>query len=74
MPAAMNSVDKAPLDTELAQRYNDLVQQLVQHEQLTPAEAQAKAWQAMAEEINAHANSVPARPMDPSQLDQLTPK
>jgi RHS repeat-associated protein len=74
MPAAMNSVDKAPLDAELAQRYNQLVDDLVTYEDLTRDQAKAKAWQAMQEEIHAHANSVPARPMNPVQLDQLPSK
>jgi len=74
MPSAMNSVDKAPFDAELAQRYNDLVRSLQRYENLPESDAKAKAWQAMSEEINGHANSVPARPMDPAQLDQLPSK
>jgi len=74
MPAAMNSVDKAPLDAELAQRYNNLVRDLQVYGNLSMDEAKAQAWEVMETEINAHANSVPARPMDPNQLDQLPSK
>jgi RHS repeat-associated protein len=74
MPAAMNSVDKAPLDAELVQRFNQLVNDLRVHENINIDAARAKAWQAMEQEIRAHANSVPARPMDPNQQYQLPRK
>jgi hypothetical protein len=74
MPAAMNSVDKAPLDNEVAQRFNDLVKDLQRFEGLPREEAKAKAWQAMNEELRAHANSVPARNMDPRRIDRLRRK
>jgi RHS repeat-associated protein len=74
MPAAMNSVDKAPFDAQLAARFNDLVDALVNEGNVSVDEAKATAWRVMHEEIKAHANSIPARPMDPAQLDQLPRK
>jgi len=71
MPSAMNSVDKAPYDAELTQRFKQLVADLQLHEGLSESAAKAKAWRAMPEEIRAHANSVPARPMAPTPLEQL---
>jgi hypothetical protein len=69
--ASVNSVDKAPLDKELADRFKGLVKSLMDKEGLHEEQAIEKAWGAMKEEIKAHTNSVPARPMDPAEIERL---
>jgi hypothetical protein len=66
--------NKAPYDTELAKRYNQPVLDLQRYSALSLEEAKTTAWQATSEEINAHADSIPARAMDPSQIDELSPR
>jgi HAMP domain-containing protein len=69
--AAANSVDKAPLDKQLTERFGQLVDDLVRHEGLSESKAVEKAFQAMKQEINAHVNSVPARAMSPEEIAKL---
>ncbi len=73
MPAAMNSVDKMPYDVEVSQRYQQLVTDL-EGTGMDASQAKTHARTAMAEEIQAHANSLPARAMDPTQLENLCRK
>ncbi len=73
MGAAMNSVDKAPEDGKIGRRFNKLVRDLMEHEGLSEAEAKAKATIASEQELRGHANSLPARAMDPHQLENLCP-
>jgi hypothetical protein len=73
MPAAMNSVDKMPYDVEVSQRYQQLVTDL-EGTGMDASQAKTHARTAMAEEIKAHANSLPARAMDPTQLENLCRK
>ena len=72
MPSGMNQIDKQRLDVESMDRFNQLKQDLIQHGNMSPAQAEAQAWKAMEGEFRANANSVPGFPAD--QIDSLCPK
>lgn len=72
MGAAMNQVDKSFYDKELIQRFRQLSDDLQAADpDMSASEARLRAYVAMEDEIKAHANSLPARAMDPNEIDNL---
>jgi RHS repeat-associated protein len=72
MPGAMNQVDKARVDAELAREYRQLVNDL-RTVGKTAEQAEAIAKEAMKEAFRANANSVPAHSMSPAEINKLCP-